>query len=121
MKTLTLLFLLLSTTTQADETHCLARIMYAEARGESIEGAIAVGQAAVNRGSPCKITGVKRKEPIKSLLEYYQALAKQIINSKTDIVKGADSWNRGTKPAYRGNVTRQVGEHVFYILKAEAE
>lgn len=121
MKILTLLFLLTSSATRADETHCLARIMYSEARGESLEGVTAVGEAVINRGNPCTVKGVTRKEPPKTMLEYYKALARQILNGKTDIVRGADSWNRGTKPAYRGNVTRQVGDHVFYILKAETE
>lgn len=116
-----LLLLLISTPSFADQTHCLARIMYAEARGEPLEGVIAVGQAASNRGNPCEITGVKRREPTKTLLEYYRALASQILRSKTDIVTGADSWNTGTKPAYKGDVTRQIGKHVFYVLRAEPE
>lgn len=116
-----LMALALTSTATADQSDCLAKIMYAEARGEPFEGVIAVGTAAVNRGNPCEITGVKRKQPVKTLLEYYKSLARQILASKTDIVKGADSWNRGIKPAYKGEITRHIGEHTFYILKAEAE
>jgi len=45
---LTIAFLL-PMPTQVSEERCLAKIIFAESRGESIEGAIAVGQATVNR------------------------------------------------------------------------
>lgn len=53
---------------QPTEEGCLAKIIYAESRGESIEGAIAVGQATVNRAkrigkSICKLAGVSRLTP----------------------------------------------------------
>jgi spore germination cell wall hydrolase CwlJ-like protein len=89
--------LLLPVSAPPSEEGCLAKIMFAESRGESIEGAIAVGQAAVNRAKRtgktiCKITG------------------------KDSIVENSDSWNTGTKPKYKGAIVRQIGDHVFYVM-----
>ena len=121
MRLVLISLIILTTPTKASETDCLAKVMYAEARGESLEGVVAVGHATVNRGNPCAVTGVHRKQPPKNMLEYYKALAKEILNAKHDPVKGANSWNTGEKPAYRGDVTRQIGSHVFYVLKPPME
>lgn len=102
-----------------DEAKCLAQIMWSEARGESVEGVVAIGQATINRAngkSICSVSGVTRKKPIPAMQDYYRALAKQILSTKNDIVKGADSWNTGKKPAYKGEVTRIIGGHVFYVM-----
>jgi N-acetylmuramoyl-L-alanine amidase len=113
--------LLLPVSTPPSEEGCLAKIMFAESRGESIEGAIAVGQAAVNRAKRtgktiCKITGVSRLTPPRNLRSHYKALAKSVIHGKDSIVQNSDSWNTGTKPKYRGAIVRQIGDHVFYVM-----
>lgn len=105
----------------ANEEECLAKVMFAESRGESIEGAIAVGQATVNRAKRtgktiCKLSGVARLTPPRNLLSHYVALAKSVIEGKDSIVRNSDSWNTGTKPKYPGEVVRQIGEHVFYVM-----
>jgi hypothetical protein len=117
---LTIAFLL-PMPTQVSEERCLAKIIFAESRGESIEGAIAVGQATVNRAKRtgkaiCKLTGVSRLTPPRNLMAHYTALAKSVIGGKDSIVRNSDSWNTGTKPRRAGEVVRQIGGHVFYVM-----
>lgn len=132
MKTIisTALWLCLNTIAYADQTNqteCLAQIMYSEARGQSLEGVVALGEAAKTRAlntetSTCRTKGVTRRAPPKSLLEYYKALASKILSTKSSpVAQGADSWNTGKKPAYPGKVTRVIDEHVFYVMKAPTE
>jgi hypothetical protein len=106
---------------QADEEGCLAKIIFAESRGESIEGAIAVGQATVNRSKRtgkaiCKLSGVTRLTPPHNLMAHYTALAKSVMRDKDSIVQNSDSWNTGTKPSQAGRIVRQIGGHVFYVM-----
>jgi len=117
---LTIAFLL-PMPTQVSEEKCLAKIIFAESRGESIEGAIAVGQATVNRAKRtgkaiCKLTGVSRLTPPRNLMAHYTALAKSVMGGKDSIVRNSDSWNTGTKPRRAGEVVRQIGGHVFYVM-----
>jgi len=106
---------------QASEEECLAKIMFAESRGESIEGAVAVGQATVNRAKRtgktiCKLTGVARLTPPRNLKNHYTVLAKSVMEGKESIVRNSDSWNTGTKPKRAGEIVRQIGGHVFYVM-----
>ncbi len=117
---LTLAFLL-PIQAQANEERCLAKIIFAESRGESIEGAVAVGQAAVNRAKRtgktiCMLTGIARSTPPRNLMAHYTALAKSVITGKDSIVRNSDSWNAGTKPRCAGEVVRNIGGHVFYVM-----
>ncbi|MDO9046908.1 MAG: hypothetical protein Q7U66_04125 [Methylobacter sp.] len=117
---LTIAFLL-PVSAPPSEEGCLAKIIFAESRGESIEGAIAVGQATVNRSKRtgktiCKLTGVSRLTPPRNLKAHYTALAKSVMRGKDSIVQNSDSWNTGTKPRYSGDVVRQIGGHVFYVM-----
>ncbi|MGZ4969457.1 MAG: hypothetical protein ACXV8O_10440 [Methylobacter sp.] len=117
---LTIAFLL-PVSIQPNEEGCLAKIMFAESRGESIEGAVAVGQATVNRAKRtgkkiCNLTGVSRSNPPRNLADHYTALAKSVIDGKNSIVHNSDSWNTGTKPRYAGEVVRHIGGHVFYVM-----
>ena len=121
MRTL-LLALILINKAHAGESDCLARIMYAEARGEPFEGVVAIGQAVVNRSTNrnkpiCKLTGVQKKQPPLKMLNYYKSIAKELLkNPSTSIVSSADSWNTGRKPAYPGKVNRQINKHIFYTM-----
>jgi spore germination cell wall hydrolase CwlJ-like protein len=95
--------------------------MYAESRGEPLEGLIAVGQATVNRAEKtsktiCGLAGVKRKAVPKALSNHFNALAKSIINGQSSVVGNANSWNTGKRPAYPGKVERVIGKHVFYAM-----
>jgi hypothetical protein len=117
---LTLAFLL-PIQAQANEEECLAKVIFAESRGESIEGAVAVGQATVNRArrtgqAICKLTGVARLTPPRNLMAHYRALAKSVLAGKDSIVRNSDSWNTGTKPRSAGEVVRHIGGHVFYVM-----
>lgn len=110
-----------------DDATCLARIMNAESKGESFEGVIAAGQAAITRAEDqdanlCDVGGVHRSRPHKSMAAYYLALARELLtHPSTSISKGADSWNTGKKPAHPGKITRHIDGHVFYILSAAKE
>jgi len=107
------------------EVSCLVPILYAESRGESIEGIIAIGEATIARAarkhvSICKLRGVARRSPPKRLRHYWLAVAKSISNDmQTPTVGKADSWNTGKKPAYPGKVTRHIGKHTFYVMAGE--
>lgn len=111
----------------ADDATCLARILHAESRGESLEGMVATGQAAITRAEDqdtnlCDVSGVHRTRPVQSMAQYYLALARELLaHQSTAISKGADSWNTGNKPAHPGKVTRHIDNHTFYILKAKGE
>lgn len=102
------------------EAECLRDIMAAE--GRSFHGVVTVGQSAIERAKRqqstlCNVTGVERKHPIKDMAEYYLALAKHLIHHpSTSMSKGADHWNRGTKPQFKGDVKRQTDGQVFYVL-----
>ena len=111
----------------ADDATCLARILHAESQGESFEGLIATGQSAITRADDqdanlCDVRGVHRTRPVKSMAQYYMALARELLaHRSTSISKGADSWNTGSKPAHAGTVTRHIDNHTFYILKVNGE
>ena len=111
----------------ADETKCLSRVIYAESRGESIAGAVATAQATINRAeiqntSICKVTGVHRQQPDKSLAEYYLSIARTALFDKfPTVINKADSWNTGTKPHQQGEVERVIDHHVFYVMKPPKE
>lgn len=111
----------------AGEVDCLSSILYAESRGEPLEGIVAVGQAAINRSKNqktkiCSVSGVKRQTPPAAISGYYNAIARQLIAKPSNsVARMADSWNTGTKPRQPGAVTRQIEHHVFYIMQAKAE
>jgi spore germination cell wall hydrolase CwlJ-like protein len=109
-------------TSHASESGCLANIIFAESRGESIEGAVAVGQATLNRAkklhkSICKLSGVSRLKPPGNLIDYYKAISKSVISSKLSIIGDANSWNKGKVPQFKGKVHRHIGKHVFYAME----
>ena len=122
MRIIILALALASFGVSANEASCLSEIIWSESRGESIEGAVAVGKAVVNRAkrmdkSICKIVGVTRKKPSKELAGYYYALSKYILSvNSNDIVSEADSWNKGRKSGHAGKITRHIGKHVFYVM-----
>lgn len=107
------------------ELDCLVRIMHSEAQGESFEGLVVNGQAALNRAkrqgvSVCEIKGVTRKKPPLSMKAYYKALAAALLSKASNsVAKGADSWNTGKKPRQPGEITRVIDHHVYYIAKGD--
>jgi len=106
----------------AGEAECLASIMYSEARGESYEGVIAIGQASlkkaqIDKTTVCKLKGVTRLTPEKTMLEYYVSVANHLIkNPKESVSKGASHWDAG-KPHMPGVIRRVIGKHTLYELK----
>lgn len=111
----------------ANEPVCLARILHAESRGESLEGLVSVGQSAITRAEDqdtnlCDVAGVHKSKPGKTMAQYYLALAKELLaHPSTAVSRGADSWNTGDKPAHPGKVTRHIDNHTFYIMSAKGE
>lgn len=110
-----------------DEVKCLAKVIYAESRGESLLGTVANAQATINRAerqntSICNVKGVERKQPSKPLIDYYISIARTALFDKfPQVIKKADSWNTGTKPKQSGEVERVIDHHVYYILKPARE
>jgi len=129
MKALLILLIISASANAADrdrDAECLSKIMFAEAKGESVAGVVAVGDAAKQRAADqnkpvCKITGVKQQSIPEQLRAHFLALAKSVLNSHRSTVAGANAWNTGTKPRQTGEITRQIEQHVFYIVKAEPE
>lgn len=111
----------------ADEAKCLSRVIYAESRGESVTGAVATAQATINRAenqrtSICKVTGVHRQQPDKSLADYYLSIARTALFDKfPKVIKKSDSWNTGTKPRQQGEIERVIDRHIFYVMKPTGE
>lgn len=114
------------------EVECLAAVIYHEARGESLEGQIAVGQVVLNRkksraypNNICKVafqphqfTDLKRVKYDKKTLK----LAKRIMKGAVDVVTDAThyhawhvqpKWASSPRMTYRG----QIGDHLFYKLE----
>lgn len=100
------------------EAECLAKIIHREAVGESLAGQIVLGQAVKNRvkntrSTFCKVEGVARvSKSSKKML----SVAYKVLSLKVDLSEGADSWNTGSSPAYKGVVKTVVGRHVFYKM-----
>jgi len=120
MKAVIMMLLLMPAITQASEAECLARIMWSEAQGESVEGVIAVGHASINRSKVskhtiCNLQGVTKRQVPKEVKGSYVALAKSALSTKS-VVGKADSWERGVIPHRAGSITRRIGKHVFYQM-----
>jgi hypothetical protein len=115
----------LSATAQANELSCLSRIIYREAGGKSVEAVAITARATINRSKKQHTTacGLIRKGTVKAkhvptaLSPYFKAIARAALYSKHDIAKGADSWNTGHKPRYKGAVKRQAGGQVYYSMR----
>jgi hypothetical protein len=116
---------LLSPAAQANDLSCLTRIIYREAGGKSVEAVAITARAAINRAQKQRTTacGLIRKGTVKakpvpiSLAPYFKAIARAALYSKHDIAKGADSWNTGRKPRYKGAIKRQAGGQVYYAMR----
>lgn len=120
MRQLALLLCLTSPVAVADDLDCLAKTIYGEARGESVAGAVAVAQATLQHAirfgkGVCEVPARRQPIPVR-YMSLYRGLAETAINVDTaQLAPKADSWNTGTKPAYKGRVVAVIGKHVFYI------
>ena len=120
------LTLFLTSNAYANESHCLARILYQESRGESVEGVATLGQTAVQLATNMKITlcklersgQVQSKEIPAPLLPAFTALANIAMTQPRLLSKGSDHWETGKKPHMPGKIKRVVGAHVFYQLSS---
>lgn len=121
--------LLLTNQTQAqtcNETQTLAKVLYAEARGQPDEGVIAVGNTLVRRKLEWKPkqticehakAAYQQKAVPRELSGYYQLLATGLLSGQiADVTKGADSFDSlPRKP--KGRWTRRIGKHQFYVMQ----
>jgi hypothetical protein len=115
----------LSATAQANELSCLSRIIYREAGGKSVEAVAITARATINRAKKQHTTacglirrGAVKAKPVPTALSpYFKAIARAALYSKHDIAKGADSWNTGRKPRYKGAIKRQAGGQVYYAMR----
>lgn len=126
----------------ASEKACLARAIYYEARGETLEGQIAVAQVVLNRARSkkwpdtiCKVVnqGIERGEkcqfsfacfthlspPSGALWEQAQTVAEQAITGKAWLRELTDATHYHTTsvaPVWRTSLTplTTIGSHVFY-------
>lgn len=120
------------------ETHCLAQVIYFEARGEPIYGQIAVAQVTINRrdsdlfpNSICKVTretspvcqyswycdGKSDHLPDNTEARLAYALAKGLLTTEVvDITKGALFFHANyVNPGWHNlEKTIEIGAHVFY-------
>lgn len=145
MKTLKLLFLFLglsfltfgnSTTKQEQDLKCLTQAIYFEARGESIEGKIAVANVVMNRKEKWKISSVCQVTSQKRQFGWWRYRNAEILEKDKweeahiiailvyigdihDITEGAVFFHeRKIHPGWTKKmiITRQIGLHVFYAL-----
>jgi spore germination cell wall hydrolase CwlJ-like protein len=111
---------------------CLARAVYFEARGEPLEGQLAVAQAILNRVDsnhyPSTICGVIRQPgqftfrhgmPVKAGEAWRQAQAIALVAVEgmwPEIAPDAISFHATyVRPAWKGKVrVAQIGRHIFY-------
>jgi hypothetical protein len=125
MKTIAVMLLTLSTISIASPVDCLARIIHAESRGESLESLAITASAAYNRaGSVNRLCLISKTGEVKAskripdaVRPYFRAIANQAIQTQGKIAEGADSWNTGRKPAYKGDIKRISGKHVYYKMR----
>jgi len=122
-----------SPTTDNDEQRlCLARAVYFEARGEPLEGQLAVAQAIINRTEsgryPDSICAVVRQpgqftfrhgQAVKQGAAWNHAQAIALVATENlwpDVAPEAISFHATyVRPAWRGKVrVAQIGRHIFY-------
>lgn len=128
-----LLAILFATAVHANnDVDCLSKAIYHEARGQSIEGQIAVGWVVLNRtfserfpSTICEVVyqhrqfSWTRKVPKITDLNAFE-LAKELANNIInriyyDPTNGALFFNSlGMKPSYRSRLTLKLEQHYFY-------
>lgn len=125
--------------TNSSEANCLARVIYHEAGGESLQGQKAVGYVIINRAAhkkkfwpkticgvinqPGQFSGIKLAKFPKSVQNRYLTLASTIISNysvATDPTRGAHYFhNLRARPMWKGVVkTVRIGGHYFYRSRA---
>jgi N-acetylmuramoyl-L-alanine amidase len=115
-----------------EQALCLARAVYFEARGEPLEGQLAVAQAIINRTAsaryPDSICAVvhqpgqftfRHGQPVKQGTSWQNAKAIAHIASQslwTEVAPKAISFHAAyVRPAWRGKTrVAQIGRHIFY-------
>lgn len=113
------------------EVRCLAETVYHEARGESLDGQLAVAETVMNRvrapSFPRTICGVVTQKgqfaPQKRIVEkaaFERALhvAQLAVDGRTGGVSGGATYFHTTKVSpswsHRFTRTKKIGNHIFY-------
>lgn len=112
------LLLFVSSVQAGDTVNCLARIAYAEAQGESLEGITvlmftALKHAERSKKNVCAIPAKQKAVP-KELHGAYVVLAEGVLSGRIkDTSKGSDSWQSSKDAPKRGKITRKIKRHWF--------
>ena len=107
---------------KAGEVECLAKIAYAEARGESIKGVVAVMQTTVHHSkqshkSICSVPAKQKGLP-RSIGSAFLVIAREVLNGTTKDVTGkAVAWRSKGQRAKGGVSTGKIGRHEFFTVK----
>ncbi|WP_252193638.1 cell wall hydrolase [Pseudomonas sp. TAE6080] len=114
---------------------CLALNIYHEARGESLEGQVAVAMVTMNRANwqttrVCQVVYERNQFSWTNRAKNYspqepvawakaKRIANRVINGHhEDITHGATHFHtRAVRPAWRNSLkkTATIGQHVFYV------
>ena len=106
---------------KAGEVECLAKIAYAEARGESIKGVVAVMQTTLHHSKQshktvCNVPA-KQKELPRSIGSVFLATAREVLNGTTkDVTGNAVAWRSKGQRARGGVSTGKIGRHEFFTV-----
>lgn len=125
MKKYLALLLVLSAPVQAADRQrdCFRRIAFTESGGESLRDFAINAKAIVNLSrvehrSFCSLISTGRvrahRQPPSELRPYIDAILTTALHTGSDISNGANSWNRGRRPAHKGKVKRVTQKQVFY-------
>ncbi len=104
------------------EITCLAQTIYREARGEPLQGKLAVGQVLINRAKntslckalhePGQFQWIKRYPNTLPDVESY-LIARQLLTSTYNF-KATHFHNKSVKPKWRLKKIAIIGNHIFY-------
>lgn len=119
MLLLTLAVMVSNSEAEAADLHCLANMIYSEARGEPVEGQIAVGYTVVNRlkkfSKPvCWIVrhGYTRKKIPPAEVSAFLAVAEGVLSGRLrNPIGDADSFDSRKGRHARGSI--KIGRHYF--------
>ena len=121
------------------QAECLARVVYFEARGDTLAGQQAVMDVVLNRTQhhefpnsvcsvlvPSQFQWLKKKRAVKELVLYRQIRSRayryyllHLKGQRIDITNGGYFFSsNGVKPAPRAFKLARIGAHQFYGLKS---
>lgn len=106
---------------ESSEQSCLARIGFAEARGESVKGVQSVMNATVLHAKQLKISvckvKAKQQTPSSDVALAYQLIANSVLSGAIKPANKSNSWrSHGLKPKH-GKKVAHIGNHTFWYVE----